>query len=62
MKQISSLLVVFGVIFSVLPSAYSQTSDVETSEQTTLSGDLLNNPVAQEILKKLRNQKERLLN
>ena len=63
MKQISSLFVafaIFGVFFSVLPSAYSQTSDVETSEQTTLSGDLLNNPVAQEILKKIEESKRKI--
>ena len=60
MKQITSLVVafaMFGVIFSVLPSAYAQTSDVEISEQTTLSGDLLNDPIALEILQKMEESK-----
>ena len=60
MKQISSLIIafaMFGVIFSGLPSVYSQTSDVETSEQTTFSGDLLNDPMAIEILKKIEESK-----
>ena len=60
MKQISSLIVafaMFGVIFSGLPSVYSQTSDVETSEQTTFSGNLLNDPMALEILKKIEESK-----
>ena len=48
---------IFGVIFSVLPSAYAQTSDVEISEQTTLSGDLLNDPTALEILQKIEESK-----
>jgi len=43
----------FGLFFSILPQAYSQTSDVEISEQTTLSGKLLNDPLAQEILQKI---------
>ena len=64
MKQILSLIaafVIFGVIFSVLPSAYSQTSDVETSEQTTLSDELLNNPLAQEILQKIEESKRKIV-
>ena len=63
MKQIPSLVVafaVFGVIFSVLPSAYAQTSDVETSEQTILSGDLLNDPMALEILQKIEESKRKI--
>ena len=61
MKQIFSLIVTFAmfrVIFTVLPSAYSQTT--ETSEQTTLEGDLLNNPIAQEILKKIEESKRKI--
>ena len=63
MKQISFLIVtfvMFGVIFSVLPSVYAQTSDVETSEQTTLSNELLNNPLAQEILQKIEESKRKI--
>ena len=55
MRKITPLVVafaMFGVIFSILPSTYAQTSDVDTSEQTTLSGNLLNDPIALEILKK----------
>lgn len=63
MKQISSLIVafaIFGVIFSVLPSTYAQTFDVETSEQITLSNELLNNPLAQEILQKIEESKRKI--
>ena len=63
MKQISSLIVtfaMFGVIFSVLPSAYSETT--ETSEQTTLERDLLNDPLAQEILLKIAESKRKIAN
>ena len=63
MKQISYLIVafaMFGVVFSVLPSSYAQTSDVETSEQTTLSNELLNNPLAQEILQKIEESKRKI--
>ncbi len=65
MKQISSLIVafaMFGIIFSVLPSAYSQTADVDTDEQTTLSGDLLNDPLAIEILQKIEESKRKIAN
>lgn len=63
MKRILSLIIafaMFGVIFSVLPSTYAQTSDVETSEQTTLSNKLLNNPLAQEILQKIEESKRKI--
>ncbi len=63
MKQILSLIVafaIFGVIFSVLPSAHAQTSDVETSEQTTLGDELLNDPLAQEILQKIEESKRKI--
>lgn len=44
-----------GVFFTIfLNSAYAQT----TSDQTTLSGDLQNNPVAQDILKKIEQSKK----
>jgi hypothetical protein len=51
---------IFGLFFSILPQAYSQTSDVEISEQTTLSGKLLENPLAQEILKKIEESKRKI--
>ncbi len=63
MKQIASLVVafvMFGVIFSILPSSYAQTSDVEISEQTTLSGDLLNDQIAIEILQKIEESKRKI--
>ena len=63
MKKTASLIAtfaMFGVIFSVLPSAYAQTSDVEISEQTTLSGNLLNNPMAIEILQKIEESKRKI--
>lgn len=63
MKQISFLVVAFaisGVIFSVFPSVYAQTSDVEISEQTTLSGDLLKDPMALEILQKIEESKRKI--
>ena len=63
MNHTISLIVVlatFGVIFSVVPVAYSQTSDVETSEQITLSGNLLNDPIALEILKKIDESKRKI--
>jgi len=63
MKLITSLIaafVMFGVIFSFLPSTYAQTSDVETSEQTTLLGDLLNNSAALEILEKIEESKRKI--
>ena len=63
MKKIPFLVIafaVFGVIFSILPSTYAQTSDVETSEQTTLSGDLLNDPFALEILLKIEESKRKI--
>ncbi|MCH9657562.1 fibronectin type III domain-containing protein [archaeon] len=63
MKQTSSLVVafaIFGILFSVLPSTYAQTSDVEASEQTTLSDELLNDPLAQEILQKIEESKRKI--
>ncbi|MCH9659232.1 hypothetical protein K0U27_11215 [archaeon] len=65
MKQTFSLItafVMFGVIFSVLPLAYSQTSDVNANEQTTLSGDLLNDPLAIKILQKIEESKRKIAN
>jgi hypothetical protein len=49
--------------FGILPyissqAVLAQTSDMDTSEQVTLSGDLTNNPVAQDILKKIEQTKQ----
>jgi len=38
---------------SYIDSSYAQSDSIETSQQTTLSGDLQNNPVAQDILEKI---------
>ncbi len=44
---------------SISPQIYAQTDNtIDTSEQTTLSGDLENNPVAQDILKKIDQTKK----
>lgn len=43
----------------MIPTVYAQTNnDTATSEQTTLSKDLANNPVAQDILKKIEQTKK----
>ncbi len=47
--------VVFVLFFAMNP-VFAQ-SDVETSEQTILGGELLNNPLAQEILQKIEESK-----
>ena len=65
MKQVFSLIVVFamfGVLFGILPSAYSQISGDNTDEQTILSGDLLNNPLAMEIIQKIEESKRKIAN
>jgi len=53
-------LFVFGVVSnSVFQSTYAQVDNtVHTSEQTTLSGNLENDPVAQDILKKIGQTKK----
>ncbi len=53
-------LFVFGVISSsVFQSTYAQVDNtVYTSEQTTLSENLQNDPVAQNILKKIEQSKK----
>lgn len=48
---------VFGAILGSIHTGYAQ-SPVETSNQTTLSGDLANNPVAQDILEKIEQTKQ----
>ncbi len=53
-------LLAFGVVtISISQSTYAQTDDtVYTSKQTTLSGNLENDPVAQDILKKIEQSKK----
>jgi len=53
-------LLAFGVVtISVSQPTYAQTDDiVYTSKQTTLSGNLENDPVAQDILKKIEQTKK----
>lgn len=55
-------IIVFSFIFVLtIQSSYAQTTDsdnVEISEQTTLSDDLTDNPVAQDILKKIEQTKQ----
>ena len=55
---ILGISVVF-VLFFAMNSIFAQ-SDVETSEQTTLSNELLNNPLAQEILQKIEESKKKI--
>jgi hypothetical protein len=51
------MIMVFFLIFGSTRTTYGQ-SPVETSTQTTLSGDLKNNPVAQDILEKIEQTKQ----
>ncbi len=46
------MILVFGVMLVPVQTIYAQAPN-ETSSQTTLSGDLLNNPLAQDILEKI---------
>lgn len=46
------------VVFAFFASPIYAQESVETSNQTTLSGDLSNNPVAQDILKKIEQTKK----
>ena len=54
------VLLVFGVVSSsIFQLTYAQTDDtVYTGDQTTISGNLENNPVAQDILKKIEQTKK----
>ena len=45
----------FGLMVISVNYSFAQS---ETSEQVTLSGDLVNNPVAQDILKKIEQTKK----
>ena len=55
-------IVIFSFVFVVVTqSSYAQTindGDVDIHDQSTLSGDLANNPVAQDILKKIEQTKK----
>ncbi len=46
------MILVFGVMLVPVQTIYAQAPN-ETSSQTTLSGDLLNSPLAQDILEKI---------
>ncbi|MDH3617428.1 MAG: hypothetical protein OEM89_01745 [Nitrosopumilus sp.] len=52
-------IITIGVIFgSAIESSFAQTSQSSTTGQTTLSGDLENNPLAQDILEKIEQTKQ----
>lgn len=53
---IFGILLGISIIFAFSP-AFAQSNDVYTGNQTTLSEDLQNNPVAQDILKKIEQTK-----
>ena len=49
-------IIAFGITFgSFIQSSYAQ---INSNEQTTLSGDLANNPLAQDILEKIEQTKQ----
>ena len=50
-----TIIMSLGLIFGSYGFSYAQ--EPQTSEQTTLSGDLLNNPLAQDILEKIEQTK-----
>ena len=52
------VILAIGMAFFTFSMAFAQQSPVETSEQTTLSGDLANNPIAQDILEKIEQTKK----
>ncbi|MCA9811375.1 MAG: hypothetical protein KC483_00750 [Nitrosarchaeum sp.] len=60
MGWLGLMLVGFGIIATVTLSecAYGQADSVYTNEQITLSDDLKNNPVAQDILRKIEQTKK----
>ncbi|QLH10847.1 hypothetical protein DSQ20_04695 [Nitrosarchaeum sp. AC2] len=51
-------IIIFASIFTINP-IFGE-SQVESSNQITLSGDLANNPIAQDILKKIEQSKNKL--
>jgi hypothetical protein len=52
-------IIAFGITLgSFIESSYAQTNSPDTSKQTTLSGDLANNPLAQDILEKIEQTKQ----
>lgn len=56
-SKLSLFVILFLVGIGVFQISYAQT-DVSTSEQSTLSDDLMNNPVAQDILRKIEQTKK----
>lgn len=52
------LVLTIGIVSGYYLEANGQVSTAETSEQTTLSGDLQNNPLAQDILEKIEQTKQ----
>jgi len=50
--------IIFGFVVLLIPVYANAQTNVETSGQTTLSGDLLNNPLAQDILEKIEQTKQ----
>ena len=59
-RSLRRVVIVLVMIFtlgvttgSYIDSSYAQSDSIQTSQQTTLSGDLQNNPVAQDILEKI---------
>lgn len=52
------IFVLAAVVFVGISPAFAQSPDVYTSNQTTLSKELENNPVAQDILKKIEQTKQ----
>ena len=51
-------IAVISLILFVDQESFAQTQDVQVSLQTTLSGDLENDPIAQDILKKIEQTKQ----
>jgi len=52
-------IIAFGITFgSFIESSYAQINSPDTSNQTTLSGDLANSPLAQDILEKIEQTKQ----
>jgi len=58
LRSIWALAMIFVMVAVVSLQPINAQTDAETSEQTTLSGDLANNPVAQDILEKIEQTKQ----
>jgi hypothetical protein len=52
------IFLTLGIAFGSINSGFAQVDSSETNEQTTLSGDLLNSPLAQDILEKIEQTKQ----